>query len=235
MKFGVCHETVFRGGIADGILGLSTNYDDKQLSFIHILKQNNIISEKKFSFKFTSDTAGKMYFGKHGDFSSSLAVSAPLVSVSGHAKIFYTLTIKSFTLKRSNIEAKANVAANFIFDTGTNVLLLPKSYYNQIKNLVDEMSCKAFTLKTNEITVACVPVNGKLPDVRLNINGNTFIIPGQNIFYTIEGKWASRLYFWDNQINIIGTPFFRAFHTLFDEDNRKLSFYPMKKEYIIKS
>ena len=68
--------------------------------------------------------------------------------------------------------------------------------------------------------------------MRFKINGNTLIIPYQQAFYkssSYTGLVFSQVVFDDSQqIYIFGSLFFFLFHTLFDEEEKVLKFYPLK-------
>ena len=74
-----------------------------------------------------------------------------------------------------------------------------------------------------------------MPDFRFEINGNILIVPKIYTFYrTKDGLFYSKVLFVENEVYIIGSPFFFAFHTLFDRENEKLHFYPENPAYVEK-
>ena len=79
--FGVATEANFSVEGADGILGLAHYYSDKSISFIYRLYEEKIVNSKQFSFKFGENInygkMGKLFIGKHADFSSSDTAKCP--------------------------------------------------------------------------------------------------------------------------------------------------------------
>ena len=231
MFFGVASNAYFEVTNCDGIIGLSKSYDDERLSFIHMFKKYANIDSTAFSIKFENDyfkggIKGKMYIGEHEDFSKSDAVSCPLVYYGN--KIFWAGEISSFTLKNNDHKVTSNKKINIIFDTGTNFIILPTRYLNDIEKDLSYFDC--FTVNVdNGIQIACQP-NNNFPELRFEINGNTLIFPRSYAFYRSPNSnyLYSFVTFSDSSISIMGSIFFFLFHTLFDEENKELKFYPLK-------
>jgi hypothetical protein len=234
MLFGVSDKTSLCIQGVDGIIGLTKSYDNEQLSIIHMLKKGGITDSLAFSFKFNSGdirSFGKFYIGEHEDFSSSDSVDAPLSE--GEKKMFWTCKISSFGIKDSSNQIESEKEFDIIFDTGTNFLLLPYDYFEDLKDDLLKMGC-IYEKDTMGIQVVCAKSSkGTFPNLQFKINGNTFYIPGDFVFYQVQQYLSTKLLFTKDNF-IIGTPFFFAFHTLFDEENKELKFYPMKKEYLEK-
>jgi hypothetical protein len=235
IKFGVADETELGVENADGIIGLSHYYKQEEESFIHMLKNAQIIDSTAFSFKFNEDKEndeyGKMYIGKHDDFSSDNTVTCPLLTYRGEGNMFWGCQISGFGLRTSNYDFTSSRSyINIIFDTGTNVILLPIEYYRDIQNSLNKLGCTS-VLKDSHYILACLAYN-EIPKLTLKINGNTFIIPSSKAFYQSGGYYISNFQFVDSNIYIIGSPFFLAFHTLFDKENEQLHFYPLKSDYL---
>ena len=233
MYFGVASKAYFQVTNCDGIIGLSKSYDDERLSFIHMLKKDGNTDSSAFSIKFENDifeggVKGAMYIGEHEDFSKSETVSCPLVYYGN--KIFWAGEINSFTLKNSDHEVTSNKKIYIIFDTGTNFIILPMKYLNDIEKDLSSFGCYR-TSTQNGYQIACQP-NNNLPDLRFEINGNTLIFPRTYAFYSNGNKKYvySMIIFSDSSISIMGSIFFFLFHTLFDEENKELKFYPLKGE-----
>ena len=231
MFFGVASNAYFQVTNCDGIIGLSKSYNDERLSFIHMLKKYRNTDSTAFSIKFENDmfeenVKGTMFIGEHEDFSKSDAVSCPLVYYGN--KIFWAAEISSFTLKNNDNEVTSNKKINTIFDTGTNFIILPMKYLKDIQKDLSSFDCETVTTK-NGYQIACL-LNNNLPDLRFEINGNTLIFPRSYAFYNFGSKKyvLSMIIFSDSSISIMGSIFFFLFHTLFDEENKELKFYPLK-------
>ena len=241
VKFGAASVTDFNVEGGDGIIGLAHDYDDEELSFIHMLKKSKVTDSKIFSFKFEGNLdigmKGKLYIGKHKDFSSGDSVTCPLLTFNGQANIFWASYMSSLGLENSKYKAESSKEKYIvIFDTGTNLIILPKFYYNNLKNKLDKFGCEGFTTKDNYVQLRC-NYNNRV-DFRIKVNTHVFIIPKDLIFYPSGSYYYSRVVFADNSFvggaYIIGNPFFLLFHTLFDKDNEKLHFYPIYKELLEK-
>lgn len=124
---------------------------------------------------------------------------------------------------------------NIVFDTGTNFIMLPLQYYQDLTKNIKKLNCYfKDTSGEKKYQLACPNINN-VPDFRFEINGSILIVPKNYCFY--RGKdniFYSRILFLEQNIYIIGTPFFFAFHTLFDKKNEKLHFYPENPAYLIK-
>ena len=232
VKFGVAYKTNFDVDNGDGIIGLSKYYEDENLSFIHMLKKYKLTDSLSFSFKFESDLSlgmsGKLIIGKHKDFSSNETLNCPLVQFS-KSDHFWACEVNSFGMENLNYKIETNRSNNFMFDTGTNIIVLPTEYLNDIKKDLKNFGCE--TYGTQYIQLKCSYDNRI--DFKLKINGNYFIIPKDLLFYENNNKYYSRLIF-SEDMYIIGNPFFLIFHTLFDRENEKMYFYPENHKFIEK-
>ena len=122
-----------------------------------------------------------------------------------------------------------------MFDTGTNMILLPLEYYYYLKNQVGALNCQFITNDQKAYRLMC-QTESLLPDFRFEINGHILIIPKNYGFNKASnGIFLSKVVFVESNHYIIGTPFFFAFHTLFDKVNEQLHFYPEKPEFIQKT
>ena len=96
---------------------------------------------------------------------------------------------------------------------------------------LNKFGCYSYQQSTS-YTIIC-DASKDVPDFHLEFNGKIFIIPKQYGFYYASGdkKYvASIIIFNDSTYPIIGSLFFFLFHTLFDEENEELKFYPLKNE-----
>ena len=235
--FGVATETDFTVEGADGIIGLSHYYSDKSTSFIHRLYEEGITNSKKFSFQFGDNIStgqmGKLFIGKHNDFSSSDTVKCPLINTKTSLNIFWTCNLSKFGLKNSKYEKYSNQNFNVIFDTGTNVIILPLEYLYEIQGELKNFECEPYQDDKKNYQLKCKKSNN-LPNFRFEINGNVLTVPHQYSFYDVGQYSYSRIIFKKYDYYIIGSPFFFAFHTLFDEEEGNLYFHPENLKYLEK-
>ena len=243
MKFGVANRSEFTIKNASGIIGLGRKYSHENMSFIHMLKKNEVTDSEIFSIKFEGEidnvhSEGKLYFGNHEDFSSNYSVSCPLVKESNY---YWICKLDEFSLKKEEIELKSSKSVNIVFDTTIDKIILPMEYLNDIKNDLTKMNCSYSSARLSKIPptynqINCSGPNDTLPDFRFKINGNILTIPSDFIFYYYydDGNYYSYVFFGNSEEYVFGTPFFMIFHTQFDGDNNKMKFYPREPKYIEK-
>ena len=235
--FGVATETNFSVEGADGILGLAHYYSDKSTSFIYRLYEEKIVNSKQFSFKFGENInygqMGKLFIGKHADFSSSDTAKCPLIN-SKPLNEYWACKLSRFGLKNSKnvIKNSNNIFFDVIFDTGTNIIVLPLDYLEDIQNDLKEFGCEKY-LEKDSYQIKCKKDTQSLPDFRFEFNGNFLTIPHEYLFYNVDNQYSySRIIFKKYNHYIIGSPFFFTFHTLFDGDGGYLYFHPENKKYL---
>jgi hypothetical protein len=153
-KFGVATVTDFSVEGADGIVGLSNYYSDKSTSIIHRLYEDGITNSKKFSFKFgdniNTGQAGTLYIGEHKDFSKSDTVKCPLINYKDSSNIFWGCYLSKFGIKNSKYEKNSSKVFDVIFDTGTNVIILPLDYLNDIESYLNNFGCEKYIDEKNK-------------------------------------------------------------------------------------
>ena len=235
IKFGVADQTQLEVDQGDGIIGLGHYYPDESLSFIHMLKKARITDSLLFSFKFEDrKNTGKLYIGKHSDFSQDNAVTCPLLTFQGMSNIYWVCEVSGIGLRNNNYDVRSSRSFdNIIFDTGTNFILLPLKVYNDIKDSLNKFGCGA---KKNGkyISLYCSSKFDNLPNLTLDINGHTLIVPREKLYSYSSSYYSSEITFADSNIYILGSPFFLSFHTLFNKEDELLHFYPLKPEYLEK-
>lgn len=229
MKFGVAEKTDFGVDNCDGIIGLGHDYSNiEDLSLIHMLKKYEITDSLKFSFKFTDLNNGKLVLGEHKDFSSSKVHTCPLIIYKNLQKnIFWTCQVSGFGLKNSKTEITSSKSYDIIFDTGTNYIMLPLEYYNDIKDKLIDFGCETtyYSSQDHDLQLKCSNKNS-LPEIRFTINGAILTMSqGLSFSRKRDSFYYSQFLFVENRF-IIGSPFFLAFHTLFDKEKEMLLFYP---------
>ena len=246
MDFGAAHETNFLVSGADGILGLSRLYDDYDKSFIHMMCKEHITSSKIFSIKLglnaLKNLTGSFYIGKHDDFNKNSVVSCELNNNNYYEVNYWACNIYSLTLvnKLKNKEIISEKKVSVIFDTGTNAIFLPLNFLKDIENELENMNCYIKKYESlhqpDRYRIICLD---QIPDFKLNIGGHNFILLGEYFFSYSKGYAYSELFFQnsnenDDNLFIIGSPFFMLFHVLFDSYTKELFFYPEIEGTIIK-
>ena len=233
LKFGVGTTVYFTVPGCDGIMGLGRQYENEEESFIDSLKKSKITDTRAFSLKFegqfTGGVKGSMFIGIHDDFNKKETKSSPLVN---GTKTSWKCNITSFGLKNTKTKVRSNeMEASFTFDTGTNVIYVPKEYFDDIKEHLEKFDCEIVYEKDRE-RYKCKK-DGNYPDIQFKINGYIFTIPKEDAHFEKDedkGYLYSKAIFNNNYKSyIMGSAFFFNFHTLFDMDGKELKFYPMKK------
>ena len=250
LKFGVVKNAKFDFSEADGIIGLSRTSHDKSTSFIHMIYESKIIDSQSFSFKFASNNLylpmGKLFIGKHEDFSKKDAFNCSLLDDNFGDSYYWTCKLKSFGLENNGERIVSSQSISIIFDTGTNFIFLPYKYLNDMEKDLNKVGCNiakydeldkemSFDKFQNQYRLVCS--SNDLPQFLFVIGNTTFTLPSSLTFY-INGNHAYSYILFikkGNDINpyIFGTPFFMSFHTLFNDEEKKLEFYPLDKKYII--
>ena len=230
----------------DGIVGLAKQYDEEKKSFIHMLCKAGVTKSKifsiKLSFNSTAGYVGKFYIGKHDDFNSDKVVSCDMKNSNYYEKYLWSCKMNSFSLINNyqNIKLTSNKKVSVIFDSGTNVIFLPLFYLEDIKNDLIKINCYTKQIENYEkeirYQILCI---GDVPDFHLKIGEHTFILPGKDFFYFSQNIGFSKIFFQnsmdlEDDVFIIGSPFFMFFHILFNPYSKELHFYPEKSEYLIK-
>ena len=238
LLFGAATETVFNVTGADGIMGLAKDYKKYMYSAIWTLSAKKYIPNKSFSFKYLEKDDVQMYIGgEHPDFNDTEnTASCQLLKKSVYDNLLWTCKLYSFGLIRSDL--KQNITAkcgyNFLFDTGSNVMRLPKETLNLLNSQLSKFDCSIEKEKDTQY-ITC-PKNS-IPDIFIEVGDHYFIIKGNEILSSADdpNKRRLRIQFMELQISLIGQPFFRYFHTKFDYENNLLKFHTKNKSSMIYS
>ena len=236
MKFGVADNTDFEVNGADGIIGLAHMYYDSSLSFIHNLKNSKIIDSLSFSFLFEGEIdipmSGKLILGKHKHFSNKNVTTCPLINKGETTDIYWACEISSVVIENLNSEkSTSNKKYNIIFDTGTNRIMLPLAYYEDLKSKIKKYGCSGIR-ESSGYLIEC-PNNSPI-QFSFKINGYIYTLPLEFSYYSYYNNRIRSLVIFTDEFAIIGSPFFVVFHTLFDKDNEKLRFYTEYKNIVKK-
>jgi hypothetical protein len=201
-----------------------------------MLKEYGNTDSVVFSVKFegeriTSNIAGILYIGEHEDFSKDEAVSVPLIFYRN--SIFWAATLNSFGFKNDAHETYSNHKINIMFDTGSNNIILPLQYLLDIQDSLKLYNCSIIQRSSGDYQIV-TQINGKPPNLFFQIGPHNLTIPWNYAFYRTSSLnyLYSFVIFQQTSVYVMGSPFFFIFHTLFDERNDVLKFYPLKKSTI---
>ena len=248
---GSANYSIFDVEGADGILGLAKSYPNYLLSPIFTLKNNGVIQSASFSFKFDSMNNNLfMYVGQpHKDFNSKNVAFCNLLSNTNYEKMLWACKLNNFGFIKNksiinsdeNLFVKANISV--IFDTGTNMILLPYDLIIAMKDKIKKYNCiigssSAYFSEQSFSFIVCFDID-KIPDISLQFDNYILILNKYKMFFEIDFNYGIKGYFLNIQfqkqlgIAIIGQNFFTEFHTLFDPENNVLKFYNQDKERIV--
>lgn len=233
IKFGAATETVFNVEGADGIMGLAKVYSSPEYSPIWTLYSKYQINKKSFSFKYIKDDKVDMYLGtEHEDFENkNQTAECQLLTESNYdSKLWtcklYTVGLISEDNKKNNT---VEFGYNFLFDTGSNTMILPYELLTKLKKNISQFNCYEGESK-NGIQIICDDENN-LPNMVLEV-GNYYLVLDKQMYYRTYNKTENKYRYVLNAvfeekitISLIGQPFFQMFHTRFDYENKKLKFY----------
>ena len=237
--FGAATETVFDVEGADGIMGLAKNYSRYMYSAIWTMHAKGYIPEKSFSFKYLENNNVEMYIGgEHDDFSDTKhTATCQLLHKSVYDNLLWTCKLYNFGFLNNDFTLNTTVSCgyNFLFDTGSNVMRLPKETLNSILKQPYYFGCE----KTSEgsIDYLICPTDN-LPNIYIEVGDHYFIINSYEVFDKIKGNEnyrKLRVQFMDVQVSLIGQPFFMIFHTKFDYENKVLKFHTTDEKAMIYS
>lgn len=236
IKFGVASQTNFNADGADGIMGLARHYSDRQFSKIWMMAAKNIISSKSFSFKYISDDNVDMFLGdEHSDFKQeNNTVQCKLLNGGTYQDLFWTCRLYQFGLyskKDISRNATTNCGYPFLFDTGSNIMMLPLETLKQLTNDLSRFNCSKYKDPEDEsYKIVCFDKEN-LPNFMIEV-GDHFILLDSDEMYNIlkddngNYEYIFNIAFQENfPIALIGQPFFKLFHTKFDYENKVLKFY----------
>ena len=237
--FGAATETVFDVEGADGIMGLAKNYSQYMYSAIWTMNAKGYIPEKSFSFKYLENNNVEMYIGgEHDDFSDTKhTATCQLLHKSVYDNLLWTCKLYNFGFLNNDFTRNTTVSCgyNFLFDTGSNVMRLPKETLNSILKQPYYFGCE----KSSEgsIDYLICPTDN-LPNIYIEVGDHYFIINSYEVFDKIKGNEnyrKLRVQFMDVQVSLIGQPFFMIFHTKFDYENKVLKFHTTDEKAMIYS
>ena len=241
MKFGVADKTDFDVNGADGIMGLAKKYTSSVYSSIFTLNEKGKIKNKSFSFKYIKDDIVEMYLGdEHEDFSKNNTAQCQLLHKTTYDNLLWTCKLYKFGFLSEDMERNVTSPCgyNFLFDTGSNIMILPLETLENISRNLSQFNCTVATTSNGQ-QIFCT--NSKnLPNVYIEVGNHYLILDKEKMFSLVkleDGRTGYLLeaVFRDSNMPIMGQRFFQLFHTKFDLENKVLKFYNENQEKIIYS
>lgn len=226
--FGAATETYFEVKGADGILGLARTYTKYIYSPIWTLQTKGYIDSKSFSFKYYDDNKIEMYIGaEHEDFKdTNHTASCQLLHQSVYDNLLWTCKLYNIGFKDQSgkIIASTSCGFNFLFDTGSNLMRLPKKTLDGVLDNLKGLGCYKHTESDTDYIIC---PNSTNLDFYIEVGDHNFLLKNKEVFDTDDKKKEKklRIQFMEVQVSLIGQPFFKIFHTRFDPENKVLKFY----------
>ena len=242
LKFGAADKTDFNVKGADGIMGLAKRYNSNEYSAIFTLYAKKFIPNKSFSFKYLNEKEVEMYLGEeHSDFSNeNNTAQCQLLHKTTYDNLLWTCKLYKFGFLSEDMERNVTSPCgyNFLFDTGSNIMILPLETLENISRNLSQFNCTVATTSNGQ-QIFCT--NSKnLPNVYIEVGNHYLILDKEKMFSLVkleDGRTGYLLeaVFRDSNMPIMGQRFFQLFHTKFDLENKVLKFYNENQEKIIYS
>ena len=232
MKFGVAYKTDFDVNGADGIMGLAKKYNSDDYSAIFTLNSKGKLKNKSFSFKYIKDDMVEMYLGnEHEDFSKNNTAQCQLLHKTTYDNLLWTCKLYNFGFisDDNSKNATAPCGYNFLFDTGSNIMILPLETIDYLSEQLYQFGCNRVTTDNGQ-QILCDVKKNLLPNVYIEIGNHYLILDHNQVFSEVimSGKKTGYILdavFKDTNMPLIGQRFFKLFHTKFDPENKVLKFY----------
>ena len=232
MKFGVADKTDFDVNGADGIMGLAKKYTSNVYSAIFTLNEKGKIINKSFSFKYIKDDIVEMYLGdEHEDFSKNNTAQCQLLHKTTYDNLLWTCKLYNFGFisKDNSKNATAACGYNFLFDTGSNTMILPLETIDLLSEQLHQFGCSKVTTDNGQ-QILCDVNKNLLPNVYIEVGNHYLILDHSQVFSEVlmSDKTSGYLLdavFKETNMPLIGQRFFKLFHTKFDYENKVLKFY----------
>ena len=196
--FGSANNSIFDVEGADGIMGLAKTYNNYLYSPLLILQKKGIINSSSFSFKYNKkDNQLYFYVGKpHSDFNTDNVAYCNLLYKTFYEKLLWACELNSFGLLQNinnlndgeNIFAKSDVS--IIFDTGTNLIILPHYLIYSFEEQLNKINCVIGTSPHDDSNsesnyIICLDVY-RIPDISLQFGNYALILDKYKMFFVID-------------------------------------------------
>ena len=228
--FGVASLTQFNVTNIDGILGAFRYYPTQigELIFYKQLYNTGLIDKKMFSLKKKNNSSNYNLFlgGIHNDFSKNNTGYCFIEGLQG--MVYWQCLLRYFIFGNvNNFTDNAVYAYNYqtIFDTGTNLIVCPLKLRNIIFKGLNGKNCHLINdEKKINYLIVCENYND-INDISLVFGNYSFTIPSNDLFIKEDKYYICVFIFAETETIILGMPFFKNFHTLFNDAEGKLQFY----------
>lgn len=232
MKFGVADKTDFDVNGADGIMGLAKKYSSIDYSAIFTLNAKGRLKNKSFSFKYIKNDIVEMYLGdEHEDFSKNNTAQCQLLHKTSYDNLLWTCKLYNFGFisNDNSKNATAPCGYNFLFDTGSNIMILPLETIDHLSEQLYQFGCSKVTTDNGQ-QILCDVNKNLLPNVYIEVGNHYLILDHNQVFSEVimSGKKSGYILdavFKDTNMPLMGQRFFKLFHTKFDPENKVLKFY----------
>lgn len=242
LKFGAAVKTDFNVNGADGIMGLAKRYTTNDYSSIFTMNTKGRITSKSFSFKYINDKEVEMYLGdEHSDFSNeNNTAQCQLLHKTTYDNLLWTCKLYKFGFLSNDAKKNATSSCgyNLLFDTGSNIMILPIETLDNLKSNLTQFNCsEAETANGKQIFCSKEEL---LPNIYIEVGNHYLILDSKKMFSNFEMSDGRRGYildavFKDSNMPIMGQRFFQLFHTKFDYEGKVLKFYNENSEKLIYS
>lgn len=233
----------------DGIVGLSRTYDrySDDFSILQSLYKEGVIKKRIFSQKIgRNDEDSKFSIGSlPKEIQDDLGHYTTCKTIKNNAYVnsYWACYLSKVLIVNSshsitspdNVTEVSNKVYPAIFDTGSNVIMAPLEYFQIFKenffgDLINSNKCSCLEDTGNAKGFKC---NGNLkqnllPSLRFVFdNDQTYEIDTSDLFIKEKADLMFRIVFTQVPGNgwLLGQPFLKQFHVVFDKDNELVGFY----------
>lgn len=225
----------------EGILGLGRSYNryPDNYSLINSLHKNGVISKKIFSLKFNNDNSAKFSMG---DIPTEINNDINNYSTCELSKNKYVEFYWACNMKRVYIGDdynKISISTDkvpAIFDTGANAIIAPINLFEKFKNIyfrkhLDSKECSIIDDLGNNTKAFKCKYQIDLPKIYIQFD-NDLIYPFDSKYLFVQEDNLYYIFFGTSPANgwLIGLPFLRQYHMVYDNENGNIGFYNGKKQ-----
>lgn len=212
-------------------IGVGYKFNDESYSLVHQLFKSNIIEKRQFAFGFENNCYyGKTYIGGIPD------EEKDKYKIRGHCNVDDNHHTWGFTLHEIRFQDKIYLLEKYTYiNNDIEYMIVSHQIFDILKEILKEEISRAFCTieETNLVRwISCKYLNEVFNDsIQINIDNVVVAIALKKMFrrYNMINVWESLCVvikeYNDNDI-ILGDNFLQLFnYTLFDYDNKKITFY----------
>ena len=250
-SFLLANETYFNVTGADGIIGFGRDYNEnyKPFSILSALYKKKIIKKSIFGVyrNQSLEEKSKLYLGEIPKEYSKDTAQCEIIdkdNTTRNYKLLWACKMSHVVYGTNKIEFFKNEsnATNItaIFDTGTNLIILPKDFYEIVYGKVrDKIEC--LEMGGAYISLLCLDIK--------NFTTLGFVFDGYDLTFNSSDLFQAhllpdgefiynfRILFSENaNYALFGMPFFEKYFAIFDKESKKMKFanYPNSTNTIVK-